>query len=150
MHALGTTLLLVVAAVAAVAQGARWKRDDASDISSSISAVDTLDFELVGLVYRGIKSDPRAFQVVDVARQRDRLKGAAGAHWSDKYKIKGISAAVRDGDSQMRIDGQPAIMPNPKDKPTILALAELSYNAYENFNETDDWIPVPGYNTVRV
>jgi lipase ATG15 len=38
------------------------------------------------------------------------------------------------------------LAPNPADKTTILNLADMSWNAYENRNTTGDWRPIPGYN----
>jgi len=40
------------------------------------------------------------------------------------------------------------LVPDPTDKETVLNLADMSFNAYEDRNSSSAWKPVPGFNKV--
>ena len=91
------------------------------------------DFQLMKVLHHGVMKDRNVFQELTV-RNSDVVHRAV-AHLSRRQRTV-------DGDQEM-------LMPDPHDKNTVLRLADMSLNAYENRNSSGDWIPVPGFNVVR-
>lgn len=97
------------------------------------------DFELVSILYHGLGEDMKVFRQQEVKytpyyyhlshfrRRRDRVR-------QDDFIDAAFSEVI--------------MAPDPRNKTTVLALANMSFNAYENRNTTDDWKPVPGYSLV--
>ena len=99
-------------------------------------------FGLASIIHRGSDESPDTFRYMDV----EGMRAQGRADWADDFEATLQMSHRTDKISAL---GVPTILPDPTDKDTVFELAKMSSNSYYNYNETDDWIAIPGYAHVR-
>lgn len=141
MMARRAVVVFAVAVVLALAAGMVTAAPTSDGEGVQVAALHHEEFELAGVLHRGVNF-PDVFKFLDVSELRAQGRLAS----IESMPIR-IAVGVRTDPTAKRF--APALLPDPTDKDTILELAKMSYNAYENYNDTDDWFDLPGYDPVR-
>jgi len=105
------------------------------------------DFKLNEIYHHGVSKQSNVFMKIKVKEDPSRIyKGLSFIRkirqWRQKHKNP---MQVQVSQYEKEEEKQPRFVPNPTDKNTILLLANMAYNSYENYNTTKDWQSIPGY-----
>lgn len=107
------------------------------------------------IVYHGVMENNGVFQELDITESDSPLTYHDLAFFQTRRSAAGggvrpLGRKTEQGEQKETEEDQVMLVPDPTDKVTVLTLADMSLNAYENRNTSENWKPIPGYNVVRV
>jgi len=88
------------------------------------------DLELIHIFEKGLHKNTKFFRVKHILESRRKFRKNRFFHKRSR-------------------DGELILVPDPKDKTTILNLADMSSNGYEDYRNSTNWKEIPGFNLVR-
>jgi len=148
MTCVGQVVLLVLVATAAYTQAARTTADvdvdqegQQQEVNAEGSPVTRDDFVLAHILHHGSFRRPELMARLDLSEERHGVlpthRGVAHHHRRHLRRSMVMNERVQ-------------AVPDPTDKNTVLQLAEMSFNAYEDYNDSDDWKVISGFNITGV
>ena len=113
----------------------------AAGVNAEGSPVTRDDFVLAHILHHGSFRRPELMARLDLSEERHGVlpthRGVAHHHRRHLRRSMVMNERVQ-------------AVPDPTDKNTVLQLAEMSFNAYEDYNDSDDWKVISGFNITGV